>query len=322
MAAIKELRESIGNQKARRAWEREVKALQNICQLGLQHVVEIAAMIAIGKKQYFVFPWADGGNLLHLWKSRDSHYDRSYIARRHIPDIVDQLVGLAGALATLHNFTHGKSGGYRHGDLKPENILSFDSSNHNSLGVWKMADFALTRYHMAATGDRIYATSNSGAGTISYQPPESVNGKAAPTSRLYDIWSMGCIFLQLMTWLLYGTRKIDDLTRNTIAVFVKGESSYWTASWTPETGYHNIHVHSAVKNHMAQMKRDTRSSKALQDLLSIIEDKLLVVPLPKSFSMPELGCRTNAVDLHESLKRIQTSCRDQKYWFSGGDIVK
>lgn len=279
-------------------------------------------MIAIGKKQYFIFPWADGGNLQDLWKSQDSHHQRSNIAQQRIPDIVNQLVGLADALATLHAFRHGNADSYRHGDLKPENILVFHSQNPNSLGVWKMADLGLARYHMAATGDRIHPTSNSGAGTISYQPPESVKAKSAPTSRLYDIWSMGCIILQLMTWLLYGNRKVYELTENTKSVFAKGESSYWSAAWTEENGYHNINVHRSVKDHMKQMRRHLQGSKALRDLLSIVEDKLLVVKLPPSATTSKPGCRANASELHSSLVDIQAACKDQSYWFSDANIVK
>lgn len=322
MAAIKELRESITDDNSKRAWEREVKALQKIWHLGLPHVVEIAAMVAIEKKQYFVFPWADGGNLLNLWKSQDSHSDRSHIARHQIPHIVDQLVGLTYALAKLHSFRHGKAASYRHGDLKPENFLVFDTKNHKSLGVWKMADLGLARYHMAATGDRKYVTSNSGAGTISYQRPESVDAGAAPTSRLYDIWSMGCIILQLMTWLLYGTRKIDELTRNTKSPFGKDESSYWIASWNEERRYHKIGVHPSVKNHMAQMRRDLQGSKALRDLLSVVEHRLLVVKRPPSSKSSQRGCRAIASDLHLSLQRVQVACRDQRFWFSGDNIVE
>lgn len=322
MAAIKELRESIEKENAKRAWDREVKALQSICKLRLLHVVDIVAMIAIGKKQYFVFPWADGGNLLSLWKSRDSHDHRSDIARRYIPDILNQLVGLTGALKRLHTFHHGNAASYRHGDLKPENILIFNIKNQKSLGVWKMADLGLARYHMAATGDRLRTKSNSGAGTISYQPPETVNAKIAPTSRLYDVWSVGCILLQLLTWLLYGTGKIDELTRSTKSVFAQDESSYWSASWNETQGYHDIKIHSSVKKHMKQMKQDLQGSKALRDLLSIVEHRLLVVKLPPSATSSQPGRRANALELHDSVKGIQAACSDQSYWFSGVNIVK
>lgn len=296
--------------------------MRGICDLGLPHVVDIAAMISIGKKQFFIFPWADGGNLHNLWKSRDSYHDRSQVARQHIPNMMHQLVGLADALARMHAFSYGKAASYRHGDLKPENILVFSKNNHDFPGVWKMADLGLARYHMAATGDRITVTSNSGAGTISYQPPESINARAAPTSRLYDIWSMGCVILQLLTWLLYGTRKIDELTRNTKSVFAKDESSYWIASWNERRGYHNIDIHPAVKKHMAQMRRDLQGSEALSELLCIVESRLLVIKLPPSATSSQEGCRANASELHTSLQSIQAACRNQYYWFSGVNIVK
>lgn len=323
MAAIKALVESIENKNGKRAWEREVQALQKICRLRLPNVVEIAAMITIGKQPHFIFPWADGGSLLNLWKTRNSHHDRSEISRRLIPDIVSQLVGLAEALKSLHNLQHGNASSYRHGDLKPENILIFDSKNDSFPGVWKMADLGLARYHEAATGLRKDVTSNSGAGTISFQPPESFRPNAAPTSRLYDIWSMGCIILQLVTWLLYGASEINELTLKTKSSFVRNESAYWnSSSWSDKGGHVGIRVHTSVKEHITRMKRDVRGLKALQDLLSIIEDKLLVVELPKRPSVPEPGCRTNAEDLHRSLKAIQAACKDPKYWSSGRNIVK
>lgn len=283
-------------------------------------------MFAKGKKQYFVFPWANGGNLSNLWKKHDGYYGsygRSDIAYRLIPAIVKQLVGLAHALKELHTFSHGSAASYRHGDLKPENILVFDYEERGFPGVWKMADLGLARYHYKATGDRKYVTSNSGAGTISYQPPESIYAKASATSRLYDIWSMGCILLQMMTWLLYGTRKLSELTTNTTpAAFARDQSSYWTATYHGGK-YHNIRIHPAVQDHMRQMKRDVQGSKALQALLSVIEDKLLVVKRPPNTTVPwAKGFRTNAADLHQSLREIQVECKNPGYCVSGRGIAQ
>lgn len=280
-------------------------------------------MIGIGSKQYFIFPWAKGGNLWDLWKELDSHEDRSNIARRHIPDIIGQLVGLTGALKTLHDFSNGNSGSYRHGDLKPENILVFDTHTQIRLGTWKLADLGLARYHLEATGNRINATSNTGAGTISYQPPESALNKARPTSRLYDIWSMGCIILQLITWLVYGTAKIKEITRQTKSPSTS-ESTYWKASWDDKRpgGFYDIKIHHLITQHMEQLKCDLRGSPALLTLLSIVKDKLLVVKRPLSATKSMPGCRTNAKDLHQSLREIQTAGKpDQAYWISES-IVK
>lgn len=284
-------------------------------------------MIGIGAKRYFVFPWADGGNLSAFWKDRDSHEVRSRIACRHIPDIMAQLAGLASALVNLHNFKHSKSesDSYRHGDLKPENILLF-GNKHANLSIWKLADLGLAKYHIAATQDRnFYPTSKTGGGTISYQPPESVSSDpCAPTSRLYDIWSMGCIILQLLTWLLYGTGKINDLTENTKSVFTHGkESSYWTASWSEKRGFKNVDIHPVIKKHMQQMKRDLKGSNALMDLLLIIQNQLLVIDLPPNAGKSKPGCRSNAKGLLKSLKAIQTAGkRNHTYWISDRNLVK
>lgn len=127
-----------------------------------------------------------------------------------------------------------------------------------------------------------------------------------------------------MTWLLYGTRKVDELTTTTKSVFAKDESSYWSACWTEGRGYHNINIHPSVKSHMEQMKRDLQAggSEALRDLLSIVEHRLLVVQLPPSATRLQQGCRVNASDLYFSLRRIQDACTNQLYWLCGGNVVK
>lgn len=282
-------------------------------------------MFAMGKKQYFVFPWANGGNLYNLWENHDGYEGspgRSDIAYRFIPSIIKQLVGLAHALKKLHAFSHGSADSYRHGDLKPENILVFDYRERGFPGVWKMADLGLARYHFSATGERKPTTSNSGAGTISYQPPESIHAKAAATSRLYDIWSMGCILLQLMTWLLYGTRKLEELTkRTTPAAFARDQSSYWTATYDGRR-YHNISVHPYIIQHMDQMRQHVQGSKALQELLDIIEKKLLVVKRPPYATVTADGYRTNAADLYQSLQSIQAKCKIPGYCVSGRGIAQ
>lgn len=323
MAAIKELHDSISHEKARRAWKREVEALQRICSLKIPSLVDIVAMISTGQKQYFLFPWASGGNLLDLWRSRDSYRDRFDIADQHIPAIVHQLVGLAGALEKLHGLKNGSSASYRHGDLKPENILIFDVNNRSFPGVWKMADLGLAKYHMAATGERLYVSTNYGAGTISYQPPESFKPKAAPTSRLYDVWSMGCIILQLMMWLIYGAEEFKKLADRTKNPFTGGESSYWTTTaWDHTAGHRNLKIHPAVKKYMVEMKLRVQGSRALQALLSIVEEKLLVVQLPPNAATTKTGFRSNAADLHQSLQQIHRRCNDPKYWKSSHKIVK
>lgn len=286
-------------------------------------MIETRSIIAIEKELYIVFPWADGGNLWNLWERNSSYECRSQIARQNVSQIVDQLVGMTDALRKLHKLNNGS---YRHGDLKPENVLIFDTKSHKPLGTWKLADFGLAKYHAEATGRRVNPTSHAGSGTISYQPPEGLRtpkGKKQ-ISRLYDIWSMGCILLQLMTWLIYGREKIDQLTSETENPLANHESSYWTASWSTEAGYSNIGVHPAIDEHIRSMRDDLKSSKPLLALLSVVRDKLLVIKLPSDSEVVEQGCRTNADDLYGSLRKIQAAGKGNPvYWLSVvGNVVK
>lgn len=160
-----------------------------------------------------------------------------------IKEAVEQLHGIANALVKLHNFKeqfapssqksmphpvtvsepdsdggavsvqspdHEVGGGLRHGDLKPENILRFiedETDQDSELCTLKIADMGLAKRHILATRDRHGATTTIYA-SRQYESPE--RERTEPLSRLYDVWSMGCISLDYIIWILYGN---DELAR-------------------------------------------------------------------------------------------------------------
>lgn len=132
MAALKELNaeftmDETGEQ-AYKEWKKEATALKEIGLVRNPHIIEVSAILSKGPKHYFLFPWADGGNLVDLWK----RYPSPRLSVNLIRGIVKQLAGLADALKILHDHN------WRHGDLKPENILIFGPGKQQC--VWKMAD--------------------------------------------------------------------------------------------------------------------------------------------------------------------------------------
>lgn len=145
----------------------------------VKHIIDVKAIFDQGFKRYYMFPWADGGDLWSLWERHRLIKARG--ESKFVADIVEQILGLAGALAVLHQ------GNCRHGDLKPENILIFRRQNQPDM--WKIADLGLAKFHIDPTQERRGPTSTR-HGTFSYEPPEFLNDPQ-PTSRLYDIWSMG-----------------------------------------------------------------------------------------------------------------------------------
>jgi serine/threonine protein kinase len=97
----------------------------------------------------------------------------------------------------------------RHGDLKPENILwfkSYDSTDQSSFGVLKISDFGLTRFH----GTRSKSRTESFAVSPTYRPPEY--DVAMMVSQGFDIWSLGCVLLEFVTWYLLGGEGVENFS--------------------------------------------------------------------------------------------------------------
>ena len=285
--AIKELKASLHedaseeDKQLHKDWELEARALRDVKDLGHEHMIQVNAIIKKGQRQYFLFPWADMGSLQDY-----------YTANMHptvtddlILGIIDQLSGLADAIHSLHNF-NGNEGNrkestesYRHGDLKPENILIFSDQTQELVGKWKIADMGLAKHHVAPTGVRGLQATSTRYGTRMYEPPEVVTRHKAARSRLYDIWSMGCIVLEMIIWLLYGYDELVSFNKSLKGSHLEVESPYWETS---DNG--KAQVHHRVRAFMKLISKDLESNgtqrNALGDLFKVVETKLLVVDLP------------------------------------------
>jgi len=106
---------------------------------------------------------------------------------------------LASALAYLHRTT------IRHRDVKPTNILVRDNKVY-------LADFGISLDWEDLTGS---TTNTYTVRTIRYCSPEVINFEPRNTSS--DIWSLGCVFLEIYT-VLKG-RTMDDLRQHMGAHF-------------------------------------------------------------------------------------------------------
>ncbi|KAM6530315.1 hypothetical protein FALCPG4_008439 [Fusarium falciforme] len=284
------------------AWPNEVRALKIIKERQNAHLIHCIAAIERDKSRYLLFPWAQGGNLKEHWEKKP----RQGLERANIMDALIQLKGLAGALCQLHYFSHARDGddpfdsimvdssdsdmngimseyghmtqdgSIRHGDLKPENLLWF--LDDKGSGCLKIADLGLAKRHVIATQDRSKATSTR-YGTILYEAPEAQTAVGnQPRSRQYDIWSMGCITLEWIIWILYGNEELKRFYEN-----LKGSGRDYGPYYTLSDSGQGPTLHQAV-DHWITFIRDThpicQRDSAINDLLKLVKERLLVVHLP------------------------------------------
>lgn len=185
----------------------------------------------------------------------------------------EQLLGLASAVRNLHHPENDEHKYCRHGDLKPENILCF-SKKEDDIGKGKIpigvrlvvADAGHAKVHEEATEIRGSPTSTP-KGTIMYSPPEA-DIKQARTRR-YDIWSIGCLYLESLIWMMYGYDALKSFHRDVgpgEPYFVKGPPADLKA---------------VVKEWIKTIKDDPRcdpiEKTAVGRLVSLIEERMLVV---------------------------------------------
>ncbi|KAK0722999.1 kinase-like domain-containing protein, partial [Lasiosphaeria miniovina] len=186
--------------------------------------------------------------------------------------------GLAEAIELLHGKANNKN--CRHGDLKPENILVFESSAAKSLGdqtscVLVISDMGVSKTHDLSTQERRKATTIQAAYTQTYRAPETVLFANQPTTRRYDIWSFGCLCLEFLIWLLYGS---DELKQFRDEIMASPDGSFFVV---PRKEMAVAEVSREVKKWVQKLELDSKcsvpslSSTAVGRLLTLIEDRLL-----------------------------------------------
>jgi serine/threonine protein kinase len=251
-------------------------------------LIKPIAAYQIKEDRCLIFPWASGGNLGNYWEN--------YESKSREPDslqwLVLQLVGISSALKLLH------ADNCRHGDLKPENILWF--KDNNDMGTLQIADLGLARFHEkeANTGLRLGngIHTSTPSGTSRYEPPEMDRDRATEgaRSRQYDIWSMGCIVLELLIWLSYGYQAVVTFRKNT--------KYFW------ELRRNRYVVHPYVVSRMDIMDTQFRDNTAYKELLHLVRTKLLIVKVSETYES-QRGFREIAKGLHISIKDIQQKCQ-------------
>lgn len=169
-----------------------------------------------------IFPWAE----CDLDKYWEDHPVPNAGDVGLIRWLSTQCVGIMEAVSVIHNPTHlttEKKFG-RHGDIKAENILWFKSrpEDPGDRGILVISDLGLT----AINSDKSRSMQpNTGLKmTPSYRPPEC-DIQGGRISRDFDIWTLGCLYLELVCWLLRGYAGKLNFDQARMTPFIFGSSA-------------------------------------------------------------------------------------------------
>jgi len=256
------------------------------------HLIKLLATYRQKEKYHLMFPYADA-NLRKYWDDRPSpKFDEATVTWS-----LKQMVGIASALSQIHNFSVtyplSVSGKVRvqkdaklsvadkeelfgrHGDIKPENILWFKKTpdTEDEKGILQIADFGLGRFH--GRDSRSKVPPDSVLTSPTYEPPECKLHR--PVSRAYDIWSLGCLYLEFVTWLLRGSAEIETFAdfRGKVASTEIDDDNFFTIVKDPLGGSDAI-IREEVVEWVHQLHEHEKCSALIHELLNIIMTDVLV----------------------------------------------
>jgi Protein kinase domain len=168
-----------------------------------------------------------------IFPSAECDVEEYWEKRNHTPDLYDsdfvrwvssQCRGIMDAVNVIHNPPHllkDKVFG-RHGDIKSENILWFKSPENAGKGIWVISDLGLSAFNREVS--RSMVPNQSITWTPAYRPPEcDIDG--GTISRAFDIWTLGCFYLEMICWLLGGWELNDKFRTDRTTIYVHGTNS-------------------------------------------------------------------------------------------------
>ncbi|KAK0728089.1 hypothetical protein B0T26DRAFT_748363 [Lasiosphaeria miniovina] len=232
--------------------------------------------------------------------------------------VLGQIKGITSAVHTLHSpSVENKDENGRYGDLQPENILLFlDEPARYPRGTLRIANAGLARFHQQITSKRVRGTTTTG-GSVEYAPPEShKEGDDVKRSRSYDMWSVGCIFLEFAVWTLGGSADFKSFRRDRKNRRARDGDvhrdfpPYYRIAKQGED-WETYEIHLAVKARMAAIRSNRKypDKTRLNDLVKIIEEGLLNI---------KEGARYDTETLDHELDKIVSKAENNSYFWAPG----
>jgi len=211
-------------------WLNEERILKKLQTFNDPHIVELLDSYCTLDSYVLVFPLANS--------NIDELMERDLSSSNIEPTaawVVEQMAGLANALQYLHTGDDKNKSYGRHGDIKPENILWYSTGEKGPpfSGILKITDFGRSEFSsMSRRRLSIHKALSEGG------PPYYLGHYAAPESEIStsdysvrssssDIYSLGCVFLEMVVWLSMGSEARTQLLQSLRSDVPGRGMSFW-----------------------------------------------------------------------------------------------
>jgi serine/threonine protein kinase len=173
-----------------------------------EHLISLLATYEQFKSFFLIFHWADC-DLRRYWKDVNPKPSMDW---QTVLWMARQCWGIADGIMAIHQYRTSSSKllvpqdevfGH-HGDVKPENVLLFPGADYlqTKRGTLKLSDFGLAEFSAHQTRS-MHPKSSFGTSPPYRAPEVDLEGTGA-IGRSYDIWTLGCLYLEFITWLIGG----------------------------------------------------------------------------------------------------------------------
>jgi serine/threonine protein kinase len=279
-------------------FEKEVTALRALARVPHPNITLHLASWAQDGRFYILFPCAESNLQSHLLQEPAPELKKEFVLF-----LLTQLRDLAAAVEHIHNLNLGNSvqkptnvahnlgsnlrigtaRKYRHWgfhyDLKLDNILIFQHDKKAS-PIWRISDFGTAQISEIVLSGSQQPTDTNRVDDSTRDDPEYGGPDFAYqqwSSRPYNIWSLGCIYLQVLLWTFgYGGQHLRDFQVQRLKTS-ESQSNQSTAFWYRDRRS-KLKLKPAVVIKLQDLQSCCQNRGVFDDLVTLTANMLTIVP--------------------------------------------
>ncbi|KAM6530314.1 hypothetical protein FALCPG4_008438 [Fusarium falciforme] len=197
----------------------------------------------------------------------------------------------------------------RHGDLKPQNILFFPSSE-DKRGILKISDLGQAELHSACSKTR---RNTKDIYTLTYRPPET-DVEPLVIRQSGDIWSLGCIFLEFVSWMLGGMVLVEEFQKRRMSWDERlqmDSDTFYEREKVEPLQHVGARLKGSVTKHIKLLRSLPNCTDYFKDVLDLISEGMLVIDDSSYSRRDECG------KIRSRLQEAYKKCQHQRLYAVG-----